>query len=74
MYWKGKLYPRCKLGVMKPRKSIELLYGDSFTDFSKDVKFCLVNEKMTPEYDHFTCFCDKVLVIHPTNIDVGKLF
>ena len=31
-------------------------YCDSFLEFIKDVKMCIVNERVTPEFDNFNCF------------------
>ena len=31
-------------------------YCDSFLEFIKDIKMCIVNGRVTPEFDNFTCF------------------
>ena len=31
-------------------------YCDSFLEFIKDVKMCILNGRVTPEFDNFTCF------------------
>ena len=31
-------------------------YCDSFLEFIKDIKMCIVNGRVTPEFDNYTCF------------------
>ena len=38
-------------------------YCDSFLEFIKDVKMCIVNGRVTPEFDNFTCSTEMVVLL-----------